>query len=89
MCDYCYYVKEVDFFHTPKLYERTIEYIKELIEKDGFIFVEGSCGMGEHKKNGQWIDDLIYHIIKCPKCGQEFTCGVNTYRGGGSFKKGR
>ena len=26
--------------------------------------------------------------IKCPECGQVFTCIVNTYKGGGSFEKG-
>ena len=45
--------------------------------------------MGHHKNNsGQWVDDIIYHTIKCPKCGQIFTCSINTYRGGGSFTRG-
>ena len=25
---------------------------------------------------------------KCPKCGQIFTCSINTYRSGGSFTRG-
>lgn len=72
----------------PKMYEETIEYIiRELIEKQKFIFVEGNCALGEHLKDGYWIDDIIVHTIKCPKCGKKFTCAVNTYRGGGSFKR--
>jgi predicted phosphodiesterase len=88
MCDYCSHVKEVKIFRTPKEYGQTIEYIKGLIEKEKFIFVEGNCDIEEHKKNGCWVDDIIYHVIKCPKCDQIFSCAVNTYRGDGSFKKG-
>ena len=86
MCDYCSNIKKIEYFSSPKLYEETIEYIKELVENRGFIVVEGSCKLGEHIKDGHWIDDIIYHVIECPKCGQKFTCTVNTYRGGGSFK---
>ena len=86
MCNYCSQVKELEIF-SPKDYEQTIEYIKELINKEGFIFVEGTCAVGEQKKNGLWVADVIHHIIKCPQCGQEFICAVNTYRGGGSLKK--
>ena len=73
MCDYCLDIKKIEYFSSPKLYEETIEYIKELVENKGFIVIEGNCKLGEH-------------MIKCPKCGKKFTCIVNTYRGGGSFK---
>lgn len=90
MCDYCSKVNLVKSILTPREYEKIVKYIKELIEKDGFIFVEGNCEIGEHKKeDGYWIDDIVYHTIKCPKCGQVFTCCINSYRGGGSFEKGR
>ena len=85
MCDYCSKINFVERFSSPKHYEKTME----LIEKEGFIFVEGTCPLGEHRQGGCFIDDIIYHVIKCPKCEQEFTCVVNTYRGGGSFSKGR
>lgn len=88
-CLHCFDIKEVHNFISPELYEETIEYIKELIEKENFIFVKGNCNIGEHKKDGYWIDDIIYHVIKCPKCGWEFTCIVNTYKGGGSFTRER
>lgn len=90
MCEYCSTLKLVDFFRTPKDYESTINYIKLLIKEQGFIQVDGNCEIGCHKnEQGCWIDDIIYHVIKCPKCGQIYSCTVNTYRGGGSFKKGR
>ena len=70
MCDYCSEVNLVKCILTPREYEKIVKYIKELIEKDGFIFVEGNCAIGEHKKDGYWIDDIVYHTIKCLKCGQ-------------------
>jgi len=88
-CLHCFDVREVHNFISPERYEETIKYIKELIEKENFILVEGNCPIGEHKKDGHWIDDIIYHVIKCPKCGWKFTCIVNTYRGSGSFTRER
>ena len=32
--------------------------------------------------------DMV-HMVRCKHCGQVFTCVVNTYRGSGSFKKGK
>ena len=82
MCEYCEKITLVPNFKSPKDYEKTMAYIGKLIEKDGFLLVEG------YKRDGYWVDDIIYHTIECPQCGQKFTCVVNTYRGGGSFKKG-
>ncbi len=85
MCDYCVQTEKINIT-SPQVFEQTVKYIKELIDKNGFIFFEGNCAIGEHKKNGHWITDIIYHKIKCPKCGQVFECVVDTYHGGGSFR---
>ena len=37
MCEYCSDIKKTEYFSSPKLYEETIEYIKELVENKGFI----------------------------------------------------
>ncbi len=90
MCDYCSQIKLVKEFHTPKEYEKTIQSISELIQNDGFTLIDGNCKPGKHKdEEGHWIDDIIFHVLKCPRYGQVYTCIVNTYRGGGSFRKGR
>lgn len=89
MCDYCSKTALKDRFQTPNEYEKTVAYIKELVDAQHFVLIEGNCELGCHKNvNGHWIDDIIYHSIKCPKCGQTYTCIVNTYRGGGLFSKG-
>ena len=89
MCEYYSSIKLTDCIYTPTDYENIVEYIKSLIEERQFILVDGNCELGHHKNDsGQWVDDVIYHTIKCPKCGQIFNCSVNTYRGGGSFRRG-
>ena len=88
MCDYCKDIPLVERIQSPKHYEQIVESIFELVDKKGFLVVEGTCPLGCHQVNQMWVDDIIYHIVKCPRCNQEFTCVVNTYRGGGYFKKG-
>ena len=88
MCEFCEKITLVPNFKSPKDYEKTMAYIDELIKKSGFLLVDGTCPVDGYKRGGYWVDDIIYHIIECPKCGQKFTSIVNTYRGGGSFKKG-
>lgn len=89
MCDYCAKIELKNKFQTPNEYEKAVDYIKELIEIQHFVLIDGNCELGCHKDvNGRWIDDIIYHVVKCPECGQTYTCIVNTYRGGGSFSKG-
>ncbi|MFJ1365262.1 hypothetical protein ACILDU_02300 [Capnocytophaga canimorsus] len=78
----------VENFASPKDYEATIDYIKCLIDKRKFVFLEGTCNLGDHFKEGSWVDDIIYHKIACPNCHQKFICILNTYRGRGSFGKG-
>lgn len=88
VCDYCSQIELKESFYSPKDYEETVGYVKELIEKYNYILVDGNCEIGAHKnKNGQWVADVIFHTVKCPECGQTFSCVVNAYRGGGSFKK--
>lgn len=89
MCDYCNNINLVENFYTPLQYEQTTEYIQELINNKGYILVDGNCEIGKHKKDGKWVDDIIYHTIKCPNCGQIFSCVANTYRGSGGFQKGQ
>ena len=90
MCDHCSKIELKDSFQTPNEYEKTVDYIKELIAVQHFVLIESNCELGCHKDvNRQWRDDIIYHVVKCPKCGQMYFCIVNTYRGGGSFSKSR
>ena len=89
MCPHCENINLVEQFHSPKEYEITIEYIQMLINIQGFLLLEGNCPLGEHNRNGYWVDDIIYHIIECSECRQAFSCVVNTYRGDGGFTKGK
>jgi hypothetical protein len=90
MCEICEKVKTVDFFPTAKAYLDCLKYIQSLVDSGSFQFESKDCDTDKVKdENGCWIDDVICHVIKCKNCGQCFTCGVVTYRGSGSFRKGK
>ena len=90
MCEICEKVKTVDFFPTPKAYLDCLKYIQSLVDSGSFQFESKDCDTDKVKdENGCWIDDVICHVIKCKNCGQCFICGVVTYRGRGSFRKGK
>lgn len=89
-CECCGNIKLIKLFASPYEYLQCVEYIKTLISDGGFELIDGNCPLdGVMNENNCWADDIIYHVIKCKKCGQEFSCCCNTYRGGGSFKRGR
>lgn len=89
MCPYCENIPLVDKITSPKHYQEIIASITKLVQEKQFILVDGTCPLAHHQVKHKWVDDIIYHVIQCPKCQQAFTCVVNTYRGGGQFKKGR
>lgn len=90
ICDNCSDIGLIKLFRSPYEYLQCVEYIKALIAEGGFELVTGNCPLDEVKdKDGCWADDIIYHVIRCKKCGQIYSCSVNTYRDGGAFQKGR
>ena len=64
MCEFCEKITLVPNFKSPKDYEKTMAYIGKLIEKDGFLLVDGTCPVDGYKRGGYWVDDIIYHIIE-------------------------
>lgn len=90
MCENCNSIVLKDRLCTPKDYIECIEYIKRLLSSGDYDLLESSCDISEVKTSeGNWAADIICHVIRCKNCGQKYTCYVNTYRGGGSFKRGR
>ncbi|MGN0591051.1 hypothetical protein [Ruminococcus sp.] len=89
MCEWCAQLPLTKQIFTPRAYEEIIACIKELVEQRQFILVKGSCPLGQHRRpDGSWVGDVIFHTIQCPRCGELFTCSVDTYHGGGSFRQG-
>lgn len=90
MCEICEKVETRICFPTPRHYIECLKYIQSLVDSGSFLFESKDCDTDKVKDiNGYWIDDIICHVIKCKNCGQCFTCTVDTYRGNGSFRKGR
>jgi hypothetical protein len=65
------------------------KYIQQLLDSGNFELTSESNPLDKVKnEQGYWVDDIISHVVLCKKCGQHFSCSVNTYRGGGCFRKG-
>ena len=90
MCEICDKVKTIDSFPTPKEYIECLKYLQFLVDSGNFLFESKDCETDKVKdKDGCWINDVISHVIRCKNCGQCFYCIAVTYRGCGSFRKGR
>ena len=90
MCERCEKVKLREAFPTPKAYLDCLAYIQFLVDSGSFQFEFKSCDTDKVKdENGCWANDVIRHVIKCKNCGQCFACTALTYRGSGSFRKGK
>ena len=91
MCDYCHNIQEWKKFNAPKDYLACIEYIQQLVTNGGFELLEeeSTCPLNQEETEDGWADEIMVHMVRCKHCGQVFTCVVNTYRGSGSFKKGK
>ena len=91
ICDYCHNIQEWKKFNAPKDYLACIEYIQQLVTNGGFELLEeeSTCPLNQVETEDGWADEIMVHMVRCKHCGQVFTCVVNTYRGSGSFKKGK
>jgi len=90
MCEICVNVKLYEHFYSPKIYLECNNYMKQLVDSGDFEQIADTWLIPLDKikdENGCWVGDIICHEIRCKKCGQYFSCGVNTYRGGGSFER--
>lgn len=90
MWEICQKVELIEGFSTPKVYFDCLTYIQSLVDSGDFVFEAKDCKTDEVQDEcGHWIDDIISHVIRCKNCGQCFSSTAITYRGGGSFRKGR
>ena len=90
MCDVCNNLELRDVFPNPQAYLDCLDYIKGLIESGDFEMESQTCDLDKvMDENGCFVDDIIGHTIVCKHCGQAFSCCVVTFRGSGSFRKGR
>ena len=89
MCDTCDDVKtRFRGFYSPDDYRNCLTYISELIASGQFEMLEQTCPLDAvQDQNGSWFRDIIYHIIICKECGEQYVAFADTYHGGGHFEK--
>lgn len=89
ICENCGEIRLVELFQSPYEYLQCIEYIKALVEDGGFELVEGNCALDEVKdENGQWADDIVYHLIKCKKWVKSIPAVATLIAAAGAFWRG-
>ena len=87
MCEVCSEITLRDEFYSPQDYLNCLNYISELLASNQFCIVNQTCSIKDVKdKSGCWVNDFIYHKIKCENCGKHFEAHANTYHGGGGFR---
>ena len=90
MCSVCDKVELREWFPTPNDYLECLSYIQSLIDSGAFEMESQTCDLDKvMDEDGYFVEDVISHTIRCKHCGQAFSCGIVTYRGSGSFEKGR
>ena len=90
MCGICSAINLKEQFWSPDDYVNCLNYIQRLLGRGEYELLEATCDLKQvRNEQGQWADDIIVHVIRCRGCGQVFTCACNTWRGSGSFRKGR
>jgi hypothetical protein len=64
-----------------------------LVEFGQFEFLkeQSNCSLQElvdqFAPKARWIDDIVTSMFKCRQCGDVIDLTVNTYRGGGGFRR--
>lgn len=87
LCDICKNI-EVKEFETPKEYFDVLLYLKELTESENYEMFSGDYPIDAvQDENGCWVDDIIFHELKCKKCGAIISCYCDTFHGKGHLIK--
>lgn len=90
MCDNCKDIKTIKRISGSEEYLAILENMKALLLSEKYeMFASNHPIDAVIDENGYWVDDGIWHTIRCKECGMLFTCSVDTYHGFGSFKKGK
>ncbi len=88
-CDKCVRLGIIKHCGDLKLFLLYKDYVKKLIEEDGFIVVQGQYSVFDACRNadGCWVDDIICYSVQCPNCKRIYLLSADTYHGRFSFDK--
>ena len=89
LCDTCKNIKTGEI-ETPEEYLNTLSHLNDLIKNENYEMFIGKYPIDAvQDENGKWVDDSIYHEIKCKKCGAHISCDCDTYHGRAYLKVGK
>jgi hypothetical protein len=70
-------------------YHRFVDRLRAALEAGELTPVSGNVDLDAIRPGESWpgADDSLLHVVRCPRCGQRFRLVVDTYHGGGSWRR--
>jgi len=83
MCERCDGFSERFRVNTGYEYRALVRQLHELVLRNTFKLVRGTCPLEEVLNSPTWPGNAIYHLFECAQCSRRFQLGVETYHGSG------
>ncbi len=83
MCDRCNGFSERFRVNTGYEYRELIRQLHELLQRNTFKLIRGTCSLEEVLRSQTWPGDSISHLFECTQCSRRFELDVDTYHGSG------
>ena len=79
-CGQCADFSERRLFSQPREYRDIAQQLMEIVRQGDFVLLKASCPLRE-LFGPVWPGDLLEHIFKCARCGDEFRLFADTWHG--------
>ena len=87
MCERCDGFSERIRVNSGYEYRDLIRQLIELVQRNTFKLISGTCSLEEIQNSSTWPGDAIRHIFECSHCSRRFQLGVEAWHGsGGSWE---
>ena len=85
-CDKCKKIETIKHIKSTNEFFDILQEIKRLLAEGDYEYLGGNNPSQTIKL---WSQDGLWYRIKCKRCGAAFTLWYNTFKGKGTFKKGK
>ena len=86
LCDDCKNTKTIKHISSTDEFFDVLQKIKLLVVDGHYEYIGGN---NPKETINRWSQDGLWYRIKCNRCGTIFTLWYDTFKGKGSFKKGK
>ena len=86
LCDKCKKLESVKHIGSTDVFFDILQKLKRLLDEGDYEYAGGNNPADTIK---YWPQDGLWYRIKCKDCGTIFTLWYDTFKGKGSFRKGK